>query len=170
VPDTEPVLRATWAALRTRSRRWLRVASSKVSKVRTVCVRSASTDPCGGCRATGIPTATGGLSALRRRRRCIERETRLEPGLRFTELRFNGYRLRRQAMVASRLVPLGPSLSMTSASREVLIGGGPALHKGPALPRWRVCTVFASRAEPESENSDLRSMTCRSAECPHSSD
>jgi hypothetical protein len=92
------------------------------------------------------------------------------PGCGFTELRFNGYRLRRQAMVASRLVPLGPSLSMTSASREVLIGGGPALHKGPALPRWRVCTVFASRAEPESENSDLRSMTCRSAECPHSSD
>ena len=30
------------------------------SEVRTVCVRSASTDPCGGCRATGIPTATAG--------------------------------------------------------------------------------------------------------------
>ena len=30
------------------------------SKVRTVCVRSARTDLCGGCRATGIPTATGG--------------------------------------------------------------------------------------------------------------
>src|ERR1017187_10168944 len=81
----------------------------------------------------GSPSACGGLSALRRRRRCIERETRLEPGLRFTELRFNGYRLWRQAMVASRLVPLSPSLSMTSASREVLIGGGLALHKGPAL-------------------------------------
>src|ERR1700674_374348 len=27
------------------------------SEVRTVCVSSASTDPCGGCRATGIPTA-----------------------------------------------------------------------------------------------------------------
>jgi hypothetical protein len=40
---------------------------------------------------------------------------------------------------------------MTSASREVLIGGGPALHKGPALPRWRVCMIFASRAEPESK-------------------
>ena len=26
-----------------------------------MCVRSASTDLCGGCRATGIPTATGGL-------------------------------------------------------------------------------------------------------------
>ena len=32
------------------------------SKVRTVCVRSARTDLCGGCRATGTPTATGGLS------------------------------------------------------------------------------------------------------------
>jgi hypothetical protein len=73
-------------------------------------------------------------------------------------------------MVASRLVPLGPSLSMTSASREVLIGGGPALHKGPALPRWRVCMVLASRAEPGSENSDLRSMTCASVEYPLSSD
>ena len=28
------------------------------SQVRTVCVRSARTDLCGGCRATGIPTAT----------------------------------------------------------------------------------------------------------------
>src|ERR1022692_1084803 len=32
------------------------------SQVRTVCVRSASTDLCGGCRATGIPTANSGLS------------------------------------------------------------------------------------------------------------
>ena len=29
-----------------------------ISEVRTVCVRSASTDLCGGCRVTGIPTAT----------------------------------------------------------------------------------------------------------------
>ena len=58
-------------------------------------------------------------------------------------------------MVASRLVPLGPSLSMTSASREVLIGGGPALHKGPALPRWKVCMVFASRAEPWAQSSPI---------------
>ena len=28
------------------------------SEVRTVCVSSASTGPCGGCRVTGIPTAT----------------------------------------------------------------------------------------------------------------
>lgn len=49
-------------------------------------------------------------------------------------------------MVAARLVLFGPSLSMTSASREVLIGGGPALRKGPALPRWRVCMF--SQAEP----------------------
>ena len=55
-------------------------------------------------------------------------------------------------MVASRLVPLGPSLSMTSASREVLTGGGPALHKGPAVPRWRVRNVFASRAEREAKS------------------
>jgi hypothetical protein len=34
----------------------------ETSEVRAVCVRSARTDPCGGCRATGIPTATGGLS------------------------------------------------------------------------------------------------------------
>jgi hypothetical protein len=30
------------------------------SEVRAVCGNSACTDPCGGCRATGIPTATGG--------------------------------------------------------------------------------------------------------------
>ena len=30
----------------------------QISKVRTVCVRSASTGLCGGCRVTGIPTAT----------------------------------------------------------------------------------------------------------------
>ena len=29
-----------------------------LSKVRAVCGKSARTDPCGGCRATGIPTAT----------------------------------------------------------------------------------------------------------------
>jgi hypothetical protein len=33
-----------------------------ISEIRTVCVRSASTDLCGGCRATGIPTATAGLA------------------------------------------------------------------------------------------------------------
>jgi len=32
--------------------------STPLSKVGTVCVRSASTVLCGGCRATGIPTAT----------------------------------------------------------------------------------------------------------------
>ena len=30
----------------------------QASKVRTVCVKSARTDLCGGCRVTGIPTAT----------------------------------------------------------------------------------------------------------------
>jgi hypothetical protein len=35
----------------------------QTSKIRTVCVRSVRTDPCGGCRVTGIPTATGRLGA-----------------------------------------------------------------------------------------------------------
>ncbi len=37
------------------------VLRGNTSKVRTVCVRSARTDLCGGCGATRIPTATGGL-------------------------------------------------------------------------------------------------------------
>jgi len=37
----------------------------QISEIRAVCVRSACTDLCGGCRVTGIPTATGGLSGRR---------------------------------------------------------------------------------------------------------
>ena len=33
-------------------------ASRQVSEIRAVCVSSACTDLCGGCRVTGIPTAT----------------------------------------------------------------------------------------------------------------
>ena len=49
-------------------------------------------------------------------------------------------------MVAARLEPLCPSVSMTSAARDALIGGESALQKGPALPRWRV--FVSSPAEP----------------------
>jgi hypothetical protein len=38
----------------------------QVSEVGTVCVRSASTGLCGGCRVTGIPTATHYFFGLRR--------------------------------------------------------------------------------------------------------
>jgi hypothetical protein len=36
-------------------------ASRQVSEIRAVCVSSACTDLCGGCRVTGIPTATPGV-------------------------------------------------------------------------------------------------------------
>jgi hypothetical protein len=42
-----------WFSIRTRM-----FAMTPLSKVGTVCVRSASTGLCGGCRVTGIPTAT----------------------------------------------------------------------------------------------------------------
>ena len=40
-------------------------ASRQVSEIRAVCVSSACTDLCGGCRVTGIPTATRSGSILR---------------------------------------------------------------------------------------------------------
>ena len=53
-PDTEPDEWPTIAGAGAR----VGYRPTPLSKVGTVCVRSASTVLCGGCRATGIPTAT----------------------------------------------------------------------------------------------------------------
>src|ERR1035437_3426019 len=59
--DVDPFSGATWC-IDPPSRGSTPVAEwavcRQISEVRTVCVRSASTDLCGGCRVTGIPTAT----------------------------------------------------------------------------------------------------------------
>ena len=59
-----------------------RAVCGQASEVGTVCVRSASTGLCGGCRATGIPTATGGLSGRLSGRLCVVIPTLRELGTR----------------------------------------------------------------------------------------
>ena len=55
VPDTERIRRVTESDWRAERRKRL---AAIYPKVRAVCVSSASTDLCGGCWVTGIPTAT----------------------------------------------------------------------------------------------------------------
>src|ERR1035437_3080265 len=66
--DVDPFSGATWC-IDPPSRGSTPVAEwavcRQISEVRTVCVTSASTDLCGGCRVTGIPTATHQIIATR---------------------------------------------------------------------------------------------------------